>query len=99
MVHTWVTEQGREQNFPPHGPHTAQTAVSVTPAGHLWEALEVLRTSFDEDKNGGLAGEEGQQTGKAWNNSGRRGELGVWQGPRERPARAGMGALSSVVCL
>lgn len=60
IVRTWVTEQGQEQNFPPHGPHTAQTAVNVTPAGHLWEALEFLKISFDEGKNGRLAGEGGQ---------------------------------------
>lgn len=84
IVHTWVTEQGHEQNFSPHGPHTAQTAVNVNPAGHLWEALEFLKISFDEGKNGRLGG--GGRVAKQ--SSGRRGELRVWLDLRDRPARA-----------
>jgi hypothetical protein len=30
------------------------TAVNVILAGHVWEALEFLEISFDEDRNGGL---------------------------------------------
>lgn len=76
-----MTEQGQEQNFPPHGPHTAQTAVNVTLAGHLWEALDFLEMSFDEDKNGGLAGEgrqpnrQGMETG-LWEERGAQGLAG-----------------------
>lgn len=36
----------------PWAPHS--TAVSVTLAAHLWEALKFLKISFDEDKNRGL---------------------------------------------
>lgn len=75
IVHTWVTEQGHEQNFSPHGPHTAQTAVNVNPAGHLWEALEFLKISFDEGKNGRLGGGEGSQT-ELWEERGAQGLAG-----------------------
>lgn len=45
-------------------------------------------------------GRAGNQTDKAWKqDSGRRGELRVLQDLRERPARAQMGAVTSVVFL
>lgn len=76
--------------------------MNVTLAGHLWEALEFLKMSFDEDKDGGLAGEGGQpnrQGLETEQDSGRRGELRVWQDLRERPARVQMRAVTSVVFL
>lgn len=57
----------------PWAPHS--TAVNVTLAGHLWEALKFFKNSFDEDKNGGLvaggAGEGSQPNEASRQSSGR----------------------------
>lgn len=71
----------------PWAPHN--TAVSMTLAGHLWEALKFLKISFDEDKNEGLVVVEG---GRPINQTrlGNRAQGGEWrelraqQGLRER---------------
>lgn len=79
---------------------TQHTAVNVTLAGHLWEALEFLKMSFDEDKNGGLAGEgrqpnrQGMETG-LWEERGARGLAGC----EGEACKGPDGTVTSVVCL
>lgn len=86
----------------PWAPHS--TAVNVTLAGHLWEALKFFKNSFDEDKNGGLVAGGGRRATNQ-RRQGDRAQAGEWrelralQGLRERSARAQMGATASVVHL
>lgn len=90
------TGTGLSSSWAPHSTDSCECDPGRTSVG----GTRVFKTSFDEDKDGRLAGEGGQPNRQAWKqNSGRGGMLRVWQDLRERPARAQMGAMTSVVCL
>lgn len=46
---------------PAHAPVSDSPAVNVILVGHLWEALEFLKISFDGGKNGGLERGKGRK--------------------------------------